>query len=54
MPKQVINAAGDEFFKPDDSYAWFDQMVGPTYLRILPNAEHSMIPPQGLSRNDLH
>jgi len=49
MPKMVISATGDEFFNMDDSYAWFDDMNGPTYLRLLPNAEHGMIPPQGLS-----
>ena len=49
MPKMVISATGDEFFSPDDSYAWFDGMKGKTYMRLLPNAEHGMIPPQGLS-----
>merc|ERR1719262_64291 len=49
MPKMVISATGDEFFAPDDSYAWFNDMKGPTYLRHLPNAEHGMIPPQALS-----
>ena len=33
MPKLVISATGDEFFHPDDSYNWFDQMKGKTYLR---------------------
>ena len=28
MPKLVISATGDEFFHPDDSYNWFDQMKG--------------------------
>ena len=50
MPKMVISSTGDEFFAPDDSYAYFDGLPeGTTYLRLLPNAEHSMIPPQGLS-----
>ena len=49
MPKLVISATGDEFFHPDDSYNWFDQMKGKTYLRLLPNAEHGMVPPQALS-----
>ena len=49
MPKMVISATGDEFFNMDDSYAWFNDMKGLTYLRLLPNAEHTMIPPQGLS-----
>ena len=54
MPKMVISATGDEFFSPDDSYAWFDNMKGKTFLRLLPNAEHGMIPPQGLSRPGIH
>ena len=33
MPKMVISSTGDEFFSPDDSYAWFDGMKGKTYLR---------------------
>ena len=49
MPKMVISATGDEFFNIDDSYSWFKDMKGPTYLRLLPNAEHGMIPPQALS-----
>lgn len=55
MPKMVISATGDEFFAPDDSYAWFDELTktGPTYLRLLPNAEHGMIPPQGLSSKSI-
>ena len=55
MPKMVISATGDEFFAPDDSYAWFDELEknGPTYMRLLPNAEHGMIPPQGLSSKSI-
>ena len=45
----VISATGDEFFSPDDSYSWYKDMKGPTYMRLLPNAEHGMIPPQALS-----
>ena len=26
IPKLVIMASGDEFFTPDDSWAWFDEM----------------------------
>ena len=47
MPKMVVSATGDEFFAPDDSYAWFDELAkhGLTYLRLLPNAEHSTVIP---------
>lgn len=54
MPKMVISATGDEFFSPDDSYFWFDDMKGPTYLHLLPNAEHGMFyPPQFLSSHSM-
>jgi PhoPQ-activated pathogenicity-related protein len=50
MPKLVISAGDDEFFAPDDSYAWYSEFKDKsTYLRILPNSEHGMIPPQALS-----
>ncbi|KAL3877090.1 hypothetical protein ACJMK2_034845 [Sinanodonta woodiana] len=42
-PKFIITTGGDEFFIPDDSDYFFDQLKGPKYLRILPNAEHSCV-----------
>ncbi|XP_072041103.1 autocrine proliferation repressor protein A-like [Amphiura filiformis] len=42
MPKFVVSGSNDQFFIPDDSHYYFDQMQGPTYMRIVPNAEHSM------------
>ncbi|XP_041364664.1 autocrine proliferation repressor protein A-like [Gigantopelta aegis] len=41
MPKLIITTGGDEFFLPDDSHYYYNDLVGPKYLRILPNAEHS-------------
>ncbi|XP_064605796.1 autocrine proliferation repressor protein A-like [Liolophura sinensis] len=41
MPKLVISTGGDEFFLPDDSHYYFNQLSEPKYMRILPNAEHS-------------
>jgi len=43
MPKYVVIAAGDEFFLPDSPQFFLSDMLGPTYLRIVPNAEHSLI-----------
>lgn len=43
MPKYVVTAGGDEFFLPDDSHYYYNDMKGPTYLRIHANAEHSLI-----------
>ncbi len=42
MPKYVINATGDQFFLPDSSQFYWDDLPAPKYLRYVPNAEHSM------------
>src|SRR5688572_1325248 len=39
MPKFVLNAAGDQFFLPDNSQFYFDALPGPKYLRYVPNAD---------------
>jgi len=43
MPKYIITSAGDEFFLPDSPQFFLSDLEGPTYLRIVPNAEHSLI-----------
>ena len=43
MPKLVINSANDEFFLPDDTRYWWDDMplaYEMNRFMILPNAEH--------------
>ena len=42
MPKFAINSAGDDFFLPDSSQFYFDDLVGPKYLRYVPNTNHSL------------
>jgi PhoPQ-activated pathogenicity-related protein len=42
MPKFLINAASDQFFLPDSSQFYFDDLPGVKYLRYVPNADHSM------------
>ena len=42
MPKFLINACGDQFFLPDSSQFYFNDLPGPTYLRYVPNADHSL------------
>jgi PhoPQ-activated pathogenicity-related protein len=46
MPKFVLNAAGDQFFLPDSSQFYWDDLRGEKYLRYVPNADH------GLDRSD--
>jgi hypothetical protein len=42
LPKLVMNACGDQFFLPDSSQFYFDQLPGPKYLRYIPNTDHSL------------
>ena len=42
MPKLLINAAGDQFFLPDSSQFYFDDLRGEKYLRYVPNTDHSL------------
>ncbi len=42
MPKCVINASGDEFFLPDSSRYYFDDLVGEKHLSYVPNAAHNL------------
>lgn len=42
MPKYLINATGDQFFLPDSSQFYFNELVGEKYIRYIPNAEHSL------------
>ncbi len=42
MPKLVMNASGDQYFLPDSSQFYFDDLPGPKYLRYVPNADHSL------------
>jgi PhoPQ-activated pathogenicity-related protein len=42
MPKFIVNAAGDQFFCPDSSQFYFDDLEGEKYLRYVANADHSL------------
>jgi PhoPQ-activated pathogenicity-related protein len=42
MPKFLINASGDQFFLPDSSQFYFNDLKGVKYLRYVPNADHSL------------
>ncbi len=42
LPKYIVNAAGDQFFLPDSSQFYFNDLRGEKYLRYVPNADHSL------------
>lgn len=42
MPKFIVNAAGDQFFLPDSSRFYFDDLPGEKHLRYVPNSNHSL------------
>jgi PhoPQ-activated pathogenicity-related protein len=42
MPKFLINASGDQFFLPDSSQFYFEDLPGVKYVRYVPNADHSL------------
>jgi PhoPQ-activated pathogenicity-related protein len=42
MPKYIVNASGDQFFLPDSSQFYYDDLKGEKHLRYVPNSEHSM------------
>ena len=42
MPKLLLNATGDEFFLPDSSQFYINDLQGETHLRYVPNASHAL------------
>jgi PhoPQ-activated pathogenicity-related protein len=42
MPKFIVNASGDEFFLPDSSQFYFEELRGEKQLRYVPNAGHGL------------
>src|SRR3954447_21157322 len=42
MPKYAIQAAGDQYFLPDSSRYYFDDLKGEKYLRYIPNTDHGL------------
>jgi PhoPQ-activated pathogenicity-related protein len=42
MPKCIINASQDEFFLPDSSQFYFDDLPGEKHLSYTPNTGHSL------------
>jgi len=42
MPKYIVNDTGDQFFLPDSSQFYFDDLKGEKHLRYIPNTDHSL------------
>jgi PhoPQ-activated pathogenicity-related protein len=42
LPKFIVNAAGDQFFLPDSSQFYFDDLKGEKQVRYVPNTGHSL------------
>jgi PhoPQ-activated pathogenicity-related protein len=42
MPKYVVNASGDQYFPPDNSKFYFDELPEEKYLRYVPNVAHNL------------
>ncbi|MGH8636507.1 MAG: PhoPQ-activated pathogenicity-related family protein [Burkholderiales bacterium] len=42
LPKLMLNAAGDEFFLPDSSRFYFDDLRGEKHVRYVPNTSHAL------------
>ncbi len=41
MPKFLINATGDQFFHPESSQFYWDDLIGEKHLRYVPNTDHA-------------
>jgi PhoPQ-activated pathogenicity-related protein len=42
MPKLIMNGCDDQFFLPDSSRFYINDLKGPIYLRYVPNAGHGL------------
>jgi PhoPQ-activated pathogenicity-related protein len=42
MPKFIINATGDQFFLPDSTQFYYNDLPGEKMLRMVPNADHGL------------
>ncbi len=42
LPKYLVNASGDQFFLPDNSQFYYNELKGEKHLRYVPNAKHNL------------
>jgi PhoPQ-activated pathogenicity-related protein len=48
LPKLIVNASGDEFFVPDSTRFYWNDLPGEKYLRVMPNTPHGISPDAAL------
>jgi PhoPQ-activated pathogenicity-related protein len=42
MPKYIVQGSGDQYFCPDSSQFYYDDLPGEKHLRYIPNADHGL------------
>ncbi len=42
MPKYIVNGSGDQFFCPDSSRFYYDDLEGEKHIRYVPNTDHGV------------
>jgi PhoPQ-activated pathogenicity-related protein len=42
MPKYIVNGSGDQFFCPDSSQFYYNELKGEKHLRYVPNTDHGV------------
>ena len=42
MPKFILNSTGDQFFLPDSTRWYYDDMIGEKHVSYVPNTDHSL------------
>jgi len=42
IPKFLVNSSGDQFFLSDSAQFYFHDLIGPKYLRYIPNTDHGL------------
>jgi len=42
LPKFIVNAVGDQFFRPESSRYYFHELLGENRMRYVPNAGHNV------------
>jgi PhoPQ-activated pathogenicity-related protein len=42
LPKYIVNGSGDQFFVPDSSRFYYDNLKGEKHIRYVPNTDHGI------------